>query len=475
MEDVASSLETLQSALAEVVATVLGENKTASSNDRDLVGVIAAAGGISRLAEALLIEGAAEVAHRSDAPAHSERMTARLGCHNVAELLQRVTRMSAHSASDVVAAGRAVHRAIAPSSGELLPAEFPAMRKALAAGSVGVDGLLAVARPLAGVLGAAGRSAHLAADEELAAAAQGEGVDAAPPVCADELRSLATVWAMYLDQDGAEPRESRAIRKRGATLGVCRDGLVPLRGNLLPEVAGQLQLVFDSILNPKAGRYSATPGPRFVTGDDDVPSEKQADLRTQAQKQHDALATALAKVAGSGGLPTLGGSAPTLVVSVQAEDYESGRGYAHIEGCDEPVSLSVAQHVACCGDIQRVVFDKGGRIVSIDTTDRVFNVHQRRAIGVRDGGCIIPGCGVRAEWCEIHHVVESARGGPTHTSNGVALCWWHHRTIDSSGWEVRMRGGVPEVLGPFWWDAAVKWRPVTKSPTRMRERFVRRT
>ena len=44
---------------------------------------------------------------------------------------------------------------------------------------------------------------------------------------------LATVWATYLDQDGAEPREAVAMRKRGFTLGVCRDGLVPLRGNLL--------------------------------------------------------------------------------------------------------------------------------------------------------------------------------------------------------------------------------------------------
>ena len=56
---------------------------------------------------------------------------------------------------------------------------------------------------------------------------------------------------MYLDQDGAEPREARALRKRGFTLGVCRDGVVPIHGNMLAEVAGQLQRIFDSLLNPK--------------------------------------------------------------------------------------------------------------------------------------------------------------------------------------------------------------------------------
>ena len=108
----------------------------------------------------------------------------------------------------------------------------------------------------------AGRVELLAADEELAAAACGEGADAAPPASADELRACAQVWAAYLDQDGAEPAESRALRKRGFTVGRRgHDGLVPVRGNLMPEVAAQLQLGFDSVLNP---RVDDVPGPCFV-------------------------------------------------------------------------------------------------------------------------------------------------------------------------------------------------------------------
>jgi hypothetical protein len=374
-----------------------------------------------------------------------------------------------------------VIREVAPSSGEVLPAEYPALRGELAAGRLGVDGMIAVTGALTGVAAAAGRTAHLAADEELAAAARGEGADGGPMPCADDLRALAVVWATYLDQDGAEPRESAALRKRGLTLGVCRDGLVPMRGNLLPEVAAQFQLVADSILNPKVDECPTPAGPRFSEAGLDADGEfgsardRLAKERTHSQRLHDAFATALTRLAGSSALPTLGGAAPTLVVSVRAEDVESGRGYAHIDGCDEPVSLSLARQIACCGSVQRVITDDRGRIVAIETSDRVFNHFQRKAIGLRDGGCVIPGCHVGVSWCEVHHVHEHSAGGPTRTDNGVLLCWFHHRTLDTSGWKIRMNRGIPEVRGPAWWDGSGTWHPVTSSPIRMRERHARRT
>jgi len=265
------------------------------------------------------------------------------------------------------------------------------------------------------------------------------------------------------------------LRKRGVTVGRRgADGLVPVHGNLLPEVAAQLQLGFDSVLNPRVDEVT---GPCFTAGnqdDRDEPIERAADQRTHAQRQHDALAVLLTAAAASGALPTLGGAAPTLVVTVRQEDLASGRGHANLPGDDEPISLAAARHIACTGAVQRVVSRADGRIVSIETLDRVFNHHQRRAITARDGGCLIPGCRVPPQWCEIHHVEEHSRGGPTHTDNGVLLCWFHHRTIDSGGWRIRMIGGVPCVRGPSWWDARAKWRPATKSPTRRRDAIAER-
>ncbi|HEX5730118.1 HNH endonuclease signature motif containing protein [Microbacterium sp.] len=466
MSRMVETLAELDQALGDLVRESYETGAQRSLSDDEVLTITALAGRIVRHGEALAIDATAQIQERCEYSSHDERVTTRKGARSVSELLQRATLASKQTVAGYERAARATCRRMALSSGQELPADYPALREALAGGHIGADGLSAVLGPLSGVLGDLGRAGHLAADEEIAASARGQGVDAAPPACAEELRLLAQVWSVYLDQDGAEPREAAALRRRGITLGAGRDSLVPVRGHLLPEVAAQLERLFDSSLTPKLS------GPRFT--DSDEPSEVSADDRTRAQRQHDVLANALDVAARSGEFPTIGGAAPTLVVSVREEDLVTGRGYAQVEGSDQPVSIGAARHVACTGGVLRVTLDKGGRIVALNTLDRVFNHHQRKGITLRDGGCIIPGCHIPASWCEIHHVAEHAHGGPTHTDNGVLLCWFHHRTLDSSGWRIRMNHGVPEVRGPSWWDSRMLWRPVTTSRVRLRERLERR-
>jgi len=290
----------------------------------------------------------------------------------------------------------------------------------------------------------------------------GTSPDGAPPACADLLRVQAQTWQVALDQDGAEPRDRLAAYRRGITLGTPTDAGVPVRGMLMPEVAAQFQRLCDAMLSPRVR------GVRFAEHGGEAEGAP-CDSRTRAQKRHDVLATALAVAAASGELPTVGGGAPTVVVSVREEDVAHGRGYAHIDGFGRPISMTTAQHIACAGIIQRIVLNDEGRIVRLGTEERVFNRRQRRAIALRDGGCVIPGCGVPATWCEIHHVVEHAKGGPTHTDNGVLVCWFHRRFLDTSGWAIRMNRGVPEVRAPLWYDSGGRWKPVTASPTRLHD------
>jgi hypothetical protein len=346
MTDTVAALRTLDAALAAVVEGQLRDGDVQTLTPDDLLGVMDAVASVVRHAEALLVDTVGEVDARSDQRDLSVRMTTDYGCRSVKELVQRTTRFSSRRAGDLVTAGRGVRRSTAL-SGEVLPAEFPALRGALIDGHVGVDGVVAVTGPLHPLR--VGREAILAADEELAAAARGEGVDDAPPLAADDLHAQALVWAAYLDQDGPEPRDARAMRKRGLTLGICRDGLVPVRGALLPETAGQLQRIFDSILNPKlAGPahpdgHTHGDGPSFRPVDDrddtdpDVDPDALCDTRTRPQKQHDALATALTVAAASAQLPSIGGAAPTLVVSASETDMHDGTGVAHVQGIDEPV------------------------------------------------------------------------------------------------------------------------------------------
>ncbi|WP_164234631.1 HNH endonuclease signature motif containing protein [Microbacterium hydrocarbonoxydans] len=331
-------------------------------------------------------------------------------------------------------------------------------------------------------------------EDDTAAGTDGDAPGRGPRASAEDLKMFASALAVGLDPDGAEPSDQEAQARRCFTVGRLRNGVHPVRGNLTPEVAAAWQLIADAYNNPKVGGAPA-PGVRFEPAEDEFDTDPDGpdpdggegedrfnidprnliDSRTPGQKRHDALAAVLGIAARHEEMPSLGGAAPTLVVHVEAKDLATGTGWATIPGADTPVSLGVATHTACTGAVQRVLFDEG-RIIGISTTDRVFTVHQRRAIVARDRECLIPGCHVPASWCEIHHVHEHAKGGPTHTDNGVPLCWWHHRSLEHSGWEIRMNGGVPQIRGPEWWDPQQRWRtPRHSLPLKSARRPVLRT
>ncbi|WP_194762398.1 HNH endonuclease signature motif containing protein [Microbacterium sp. UFMG61] len=517
-----STAELLDRVIADLDA-VLSDDGLAALSDAERVAVLQGAGAAFRRAEAVIVETVA-TGDAVDFP-HSA------GCRGLRELLQRTVRVDVRGASRVDRVVDLVRRPLSL-AGERMPARWSEMRLALLDGVVGVEGFLAATGPIEKVWDRLTVEQRLAADVALAGCARGHGLEvgaedasdavggpdsdggegaAGPAPTAQDLTALAEDLASMFDPDGEEPKDEDARRRRGVTIGRLKDGVHAIRGYLTPEVAAQFQLILDAILNPK-GEGAPMPGVHFApsggsAASDDADADADAesgpdadgdgegegadpfnsdprcvlDDRTAAQKRHDALAMIFAIAARHNEMPTLGGSAPVLVVNVDAADlaaHSAGAagavgaagagfgsmsrsggagGWATIPGSGAHVPVSVAAHVGCAGTIQRVLFDEE-RIIGITTTDRVFTVHQRRAIVARDKECLIPGCHVPASWCEIHHVTEHARGGPTHTDNGVPLCWWHHRSLGVSGWEIRMEGGVPQVRGPSWWDPERRWR-----------------
>ncbi|UYO96231.1 HNH endonuclease [Microbacterium sp. M28] len=475
MNGIAAVLERVVSDLDLSIESAVRSGGLGVLSDAEKMEFLRLAGEAQRRLDALVVETVASVDGR---PAGSGVPTfaAVFGCRNMNELLQRVLRVDATGAGRVTKAAGVVHRDVELTTGARLPARWPALREAMLDGAIGVAGMLAATDPIERTRDRIGGQDRLRADAELAACARGLGssdpetseepAQPAPPATPDDLRQFAQLIATYLDPDGAAPTEAQAAQNRSLTIGRLRDGVYPIRGALLPETYGQLTLILDAQNNPKVGGAPDL-GVTFRDSDEDLldgdgdpfNSDPRAviDPRTLAQKRHDALAFALGLAARHEDMPSLGGAAPTLVVQVEAEDFVRGTGWARVAGVDAPVPVSVAAHAACSAMIQRVLFHEG-RIVAISTTDRLFNAHQRRAIVLRDKECLIPGCHVPASWCEIHHVEEHSRGGPTHTDNGVPLCWWHHRTIDHSGWEIRVVRGRPQIRGPAWWDPTQEWR-----------------
>jgi hypothetical protein len=482
MNSIVAHLEDLDRSLAEAGRDAFDREVIPDLPDAEIAALLEASGRIQKRLEALQVEASVQVLERS-APMRDDKITTRYGCSTPTDLVRALTRTESRDANRIVKTARHLTRTRGMTSGEFLPGRYPTMRAVMVSGAVGIAGLLAAIEPLEQSRDRIFDEQRLAADRQLADAARGvirdddgRPVGTGPLPTPEDIRLLSRVLVAYLDPDGAEPADAAGARARSLFIGRERNGGVPIRGNLLPEVAGQLLQLQDSILNPRVdGPADPTTGVHFaenptgeLTPDGESYSTAQADDRTRAQKLHDAFAMIVNAAARSGEFPDIGGAAPTLVVTVTAEDYASGTGWATVLNTGDRIPSRVAAQTGCAGGIQRVLFDENGRIAALGTSARIFNAIQRRAITLRDGGCIIPGCTVPASWCEIHHVTEYADGGPTHTDNGVLLCWWHHRNLHLSEWHIRMNRGIPEVRGPEWWDCDQLWHPA--GVPRIRER-----
>ena len=157
MQPLADTLDALERALGETVAGAFDTDHAGGLPDDELLTVIAIAARIVRRAEALVIEATGQVQERSDAGARDGRLTTRMGCRSVSELVQRATLASRHTVGGYERAARGIREDIAISSGEKLPAHYPRLREAMIDGAVGVDGLVAVIVPLSQLAGDAGR------------------------------------------------------------------------------------------------------------------------------------------------------------------------------------------------------------------------------------------------------------------------------------------------------------------------------
>ena len=85
-----------------------------------------------------------------------------------------------------------------------------------------------------------------------------------------------------------------------------------------------------------------------------------------------------------------------------------------------------------------------GRSEPLDVGRRtpVVPAGMRRAVILRDRHCRFPGCDRPQTWCDAHHVIHWADGGPTALSNLVLLCRRHHRMLhEPRGFRLHLEDG----------------------------------
>lgn len=98
--------------------------------------------------------------------------------------------------------------------------------------------------------------------------------------------------------------------------------------------------------------------------------------------------------------------------------------------------------------------ERESQILDLGRAERYFPDYMRQVILARDGGCIVPGCTVPHEHCEIHHLDPWENGGATRLEDGMPACSNHHHAVHAGLLTaVRNADGLPAVIRPKFMDS----------------------
>jgi Domain of unknown function (DUF222)/HNH endonuclease len=158
----------------------------------------------------------------------------------------------------------------------------------------------------------------------------------------------------------------------------------------------------------------------------------EPDPRSPAQRRADALGELCLRYLDGPDRAKVAGERPHVALLVDLEMLKEGlssvSGIAELEHSG-PVGASIARQVSCDSALTRIVMGTGSEPMDVGRKTQVVPPAMRRALVARDRGCRFPGCDRPPGWCDAHHVVHWADGGPTSLGNLALLCRRHHRLI----------------------------------------------
>ncbi len=450
---VAVSVSTIVERALELVEL----DDAAALSDSQLLTALDAVGELGRLVGGLGAALAGEVERRSSADGEAS-LSRSMGERSPAVLV------AAHVGIDVAEAldwCRVGNELVPRMSlvGESLPLARPVIAAAVSAGQISVNAASRILRTL--------ESTSATAPPDDLPLIEAFLVDQAPRLTPRQLSKLCRALPDRYDPDGAEPREDLLRKKSGVQIVHTRDGLIRWIVTMHPEAAGFLTTAMDARTAPRRQPTFTPPNDAApadeATADaaaaDDARSARRSsdpieiDDRPIAQRRLDAL-VAMARESLEHDPGRISGTAVTMMVTVPLEALLSGIGAAEIAGVDEPISAATARRLAAQAEIIPVVLGSPSEPLDQGRAVRLFTEPQRRALAVRDGGCVWPGCNAPPGWCEVAHILAWVLGGMTDLKNGVLLCPFHHRRFDHDGWSMEWRGTQLYLIPPAWVDAS---------------------
>jgi Domain of unknown function (DUF222)/HNH endonuclease len=253
-------------------------------------------------------------------------------------------------------------------------------------------------------------------------------------------------WRRVDRVQAAQEAETRHLQRQLSTW-VDDDGMVVIRGRLMPEVGAVLQRAIEAAAD------------RLIRDTVHAPTgAAMAEGVTPAQRRADALAL-LAESALAANLD--GGTAGDRyqvvlhVTTSEAVDRTAESGVDQAAPAAVPVgpaasdafdgaievdhgalyvSMETSKRLACDVSLVQMRHDADGAVRNVGRKTRTIPPAIRRALAARDTSCRFPGCTSRR--CDAHHIEHWADGGATRLDNLVLLCRRHHRAVHEGGFGV---------------------------------------
>ncbi|WP_193597249.1 HNH endonuclease signature motif containing protein [Microbacterium sp. YJN-G] len=383
-----------------------------------LISLNAAIGSAKRVLDAMQARIAAEIAHESRPELGPDSLAKQQGFRSPAQLIAATTGVSAGDAARLVQVGEAV----APRTdlvGDPMPARYPAVQDALAAGDLAAQSAALIIAFL--------DRARVGVDRDLVADTERRLVERAVGLSLDDVRRLVKRAEAVLEADRLEHREEERRGQRTVAM-FERDGMFHLNLVTPVEEGAPIRTAVDAYVT---AQFQARKDALDAGGVD-------ADQRTVAMMRADALSVVCAHVLGceSERMPMAGA---TVIVRVDAADLEAGTGAGTIDGFDQPISITAVRRMAAGAGVIPCVLDSAGDILDWGRERRFFSKTQKLALAERDGGCAM--CGLPPSMTKAHHIRWWTRDrGPTDLANGVLLCETCHHRIHDNGWDIRIDG-----------------------------------
>jgi hypothetical protein len=222
--------------------------------------------------------------------------------------------------------------------------------------------------------------------------------------------------AELLDQDGGYDPTRDVARNHLHVTPVGAD-TVAVSG----ELVGEYGLSFSQLLEAETDRlWRARRADHEVCPELDIPS--RGTLRALALVE-------LVRKGAAGSAPT--GRGPVVDVTVVVHTHAPDE-VRTIDGVVVP--RDVARHLCCDALFAPIYVGHDGVPLDAGREERRPNRAQRRALAVRDGGCVFPGCDMPVGWCDAHHVIAWQHDGLTDMNNLALLCRYHHGVTHRHGW-----------------------------------------